>query len=222
MARSYMTAVTANRDLYFGRRFQNGVKFRTLCADCNNSLGGREDKAIGNFFDSVRRVVESPIVVTPTMKITAQPNLIYKGLLAHLVSANDSGVPSGFDEDARGVFLGTLALRQCPWNMFYWNYLGDTSFLMRGTYLAPLSQPIRLIPMYILKFFPLAFLVTTEPWFLGLPNMRAFLQKQDEAAFDVPVQFSRYDTDAVWPARTSDRSVIFMGGSAYSLLGFRD
>src|SRR5438093_368778 len=44
-----------------------------------------------SFFDSVRNLVESPIIFSGTVQVAAKPNQIYKGLLAHLVSANDNG-----------------------------------------------------------------------------------------------------------------------------------
>jgi hypothetical protein len=58
-ARSYLAASTANKDLISGRRFHGGVRFRTLCADCNNGLGGKEDKTIAAFFAGVKKLVES-------------------------------------------------------------------------------------------------------------------------------------------------------------------
>lgn len=52
--------------------------------------------------------------------------------------------------------------------------------------------------------------------------MKAFLQKADDDEFDLPVRFTHVDRNPIWPASTSDRNVIFMGGDAYGILGTKD
>lgn len=220
IARSYMTSVTANRDLFAGRQFHNGLKFRTLCAGCNNGLGGKEDKAIGSFFQTVRKVVESPLILPRKITVSAKPNLIYRGLLAHLASANDTGVPTSFDEDVRSVFRGKAQLRNVPWNLYYWTYLGPTIYIQRRAFVG-LWSPFKIIPMFVLKAYPLGFLFTTENWFGGLPNLKKFIQPRDDQEFDVPLRLLP-DVSPIWPAETSDQNVVFMGGDSYGILGFKN
>ena len=61
---SYMTIAAKDQDLYFGRRFRGGFRLKTLCADCNSKLGASEDKALAKFFEAVRKLVETPILLT--------------------------------------------------------------------------------------------------------------------------------------------------------------
>lgn len=216
-----MTAITANRDLYFGRDFKNGIKFRTLCADCNNGLGGKEDKAIAEFFSSVRRVVESPIFVRSTLKIAARPNQIFKGMLAHMVSANDNGIPSAFDLEARELFFGKKPLSWTSWNLFYWVYRGPSLFLMRNAYVFLWHPRVRLIPIVVLKLHPLGFVFSQEPWLFGMPKLRLYLQAKDETEIDIPVQFGRIDRNPVWPATTGDQNAIIQAGDSYGVIATR-
>ena len=81
ITKSYMTALsTRNGDVYYPRHFKGGLKFKTLCRDCNSSLGGREDKAIGDFFGQVRQRIKSPIVLaTPNHSCRGQTELDIQG-----------------------------------------------------------------------------------------------------------------------------------------------
>jgi hypothetical protein len=176
-ARSYLAASTANQDLLYGRRFNSGVRFRALCADCNNGLGAKEDQTIAAFFADVKKLVESRIILTSTVKITTKPNQLYKGLMAHLVAANDNGIPSAFDIEARDLFFGRKALRSSTWSLFYWIFVGPELFIMRNAYHAVWHPIVELRPIVLLKLYPLAFMFVQEPWFLGVPNMRSYLRE---------------------------------------------
>jgi hypothetical protein len=216
-----MAATTADKELFFGRRFRGGVRFRTLCADCNNGLGGKEDKALIDFSQRIRRLVESPIRMAPWATISAKPNLIYRGLLAHLVSANDRGIRTRFDIDARRLFFRKLPLGLSPWSLFYWVYGGASLFLMRNAHYAIWSPRVKVVTMQIIKIYPLAFMFVQEPWFLGVPNMRSFLWRKDEEEVDLPIELRRSDSHPHWPASVSEGNSILLGGGSFGLIGER-
>lgn len=221
-AKSYMTSSTANPDLIFSRRFPNGLLFRTLCRDCNSRLGGKEDKAIGDFFDRVRKLIESPIIIDGHVRITAKPNQIYKGLLAHLVSANDNGVPSAFDLEARELFFGRKSLNLSSWSLFYWLYTGQQIFLMRHAYFAIWHPTVKLIDMVVLKLYPLGFIFVQWPWFGGRPNMRHFLRDRDEEETEVPIDLRFRENHPYWPAAPDPDGAIFLAGNSFGIVGQRD
>ena len=219
IARSYLAASTANRDLYFGRQFKGGLRFRTLCADCNNGLGGKQDKVIGDFFECTRKLIESPIILAPTVQVTTKPNHIYKGLLAHIVSANDSGAPSTFDAEARDLFFGRKNLKSSTWNLFYWIYTNPKIFVMRNAYFTIWQPRVEIITIQIIKFYPLSFMFTQEPWFYGLPNMRLLLQSRDDEEVDVPIQVGRRDGHQFWPVTAEPSNMILLAGNTFGLIG---
>ena len=224
VTRSYMTSLAARNDeVYFPRHFKGGLRFKTLCRDCNSSLGGREDKAIASFFEQVRRRIESPIAVaTPIVRVVAKPNLLFRGLLAHMASANDSGMPCSFDAEAREMFFGKRELRQSSWNLFYWLYLGKSLFVTRNVFHTTWHPTVQVSPMFLLKLYPLAFMFAHESWFMGCPNVRKFLCQRDDDEAELPVQVFRYDANPVWPVTTSDKNAIMMGGNAFGLVGARN
>lgn len=211
IAQSYMTTVAAKPDMYFGRHFPGGIRFRTLCKACNSSLGGSEDKALIDFYERVRRLLDSPLQIPGTMQIPAKPNLIVRGLMAHIASANDSGIPTPFDGEARDIFLGKRSLRLSSWNLYYWIYLGEEMFLMRSAFLGK-WHPLELTEIQLLKAPPLAFMFARKSRFYGLPNMVQFVQNRDDAEIDVPIILNRRDQNPVWPAVAERDQIIFLGG----------
>jgi hypothetical protein len=199
-----------------------GVRFRTLCADCNNGLGGKEDKTIAAFFESVKKLVESPIILTSTIKVTTRPNELYKGLMAHLVAANDNGIPSAFDIEARELFFGRKALRWSTWSLFYWIFVGSELFLMRNAYHTTWHPTVELRPLILLKLYPLAFMFVQENWFLGVPNLRTYLQPRDDEEAEVPIELRLRDENPFWPAVVAPSNVIMLAGDSFGLIGQRD
>lgn len=218
LAQSYMTATASDQELFFGRRFSGGVRFRTLCEPCNNSLGGSEDKALVAFYNQVRSLVSSPIRLPPVMQVAAKPNLILRGLLAHIASANDDGIPTQFDNEARDIFFKKRSLRLSSWNMFYWLYLREEMFLMRDAFLTKWSPTVELDHVQILKAPPLAFMFSQQPRFHGLPNMMQFIQARDEEEIDVPIMLARRDRHPMWPIVPMNNQIILLAGSSYGLI----
>jgi hypothetical protein len=153
-----MSRVSGNDEAVGSRRFPSGFRFKTLCSECNNNLGAREVKALVDFAQQVRKIVEFPLLLYPLMRVPAKPNLIIRGLFAHMAGANDYGMPSLFDDEARAIFHNKTSLRLSSWNLFYWIYLGRDLFLARSLFHTSWSPSLEVYEMFIMKIYPLAFL----------------------------------------------------------------
>ena len=209
--------------MYFPRHFKGGLKFKTLCADCNSKLGGREDMALQSFFEQVRKLVEAPILLgTPVIKVVAKPNLLFRGLMAHLASANDSGMPCAFDDEAREVYfskgpLGKARGTSCPWL-----YLGQPQSLHDAQRvlhdMASHGKSITHVPAQALP----ACLPSFAGYLVhGVSGHRKFICPRDEGEAELPIQVFQYDADAFWPATRSNRNIILGGGDTFGLVGSR-
>jgi hypothetical protein len=218
IARSYLANAAGDKELLFGREFRGGIRFRTLCAECNNGLGGREDKALADFFERVLKRVDSPLILNQIMRIPAKPNLIYRALMAHIIAANDSGVPNGFDAEGRNIFFGKQSLGLSTWNLFYWIYTGSSIFLMRNAYYATWN-PVEVIPIQVLKCYPLAFMFAQKPWFGGLPNLLQFVRIKDDEEVELPILMYARDGHEAWPVVPSASTLMLMAGDSFGLIG---
>jgi hypothetical protein len=221
IAHSYLTTASADKELIFGREFRSGIRFRTICADCNNKLGGREDKALTNFFEKTSKLLNSPLILTSTMRIPAKPNLIYRAVLAHLIAANDSGVPTAFDIEGRNIFNGKQNLRLSSWSLFYWIYNGPSIFVMRNAYYT-IWHPLEIVPIQILKCYPLAFVFAQKPWFGGLPNLLQFVQSRDDEEIELPLLMGARENHETWPAVPVGNTSILLAGDSFGFVGNRN
>ena len=93
---------------------------------------------------------------------------------------------------------------------------------MRNAYYTVWHPTVKVIPIHIIKIYPLAFMFAQEPYFCGLPNLRMFLQASDELEADVPVVLGFRDNNPVWPALAQKRNLILIGGNSFGLIGRRD
>jgi len=177
---------------------------------------------LADLFNAVRKLVEAPILLTTrTINVAAKPNLVFRGLLAHLASANEDALSCPFDREAQDIFLNRIEVRQSSWNLFYWLYLGKQLVLMRNMYHMTWSPNVEVRPMFLLKLYPLAFLFLKESWFMGLPNVRKFFVEKDEAETDIPIPVLAHDPHPLWPATTSDRNTVISAGNTFGLIGSR-
>lgn len=68
-----------------GRVSQNGVKFRTLCGRCNNSLlGTNYDPAFNDFSQRVSSYLKTALALPTIMHVRAKPHKIARSLIGHL------------------------------------------------------------------------------------------------------------------------------------------
>ena len=68
-----------------GRLSQNGVKYRTLCAECNNKfLGHKYDPEFIKFANEVSLFLKSQIHLPSIMRVSVKPQRIMRSLLGHM------------------------------------------------------------------------------------------------------------------------------------------
>lgn len=175
-----------------------------------------------DFYSRVRKIVESPLLLSPVVRIPAKPNLIIRSLFAHMAASNDGGRPSFFDEEARAIFRNKRSLRLTSWNLFYWIYLGKDLFLARSLFRTVWSPLLEVHEMFILKMYPLAFLFIQKPIFHGTANLIKFVQSRDDVEVEVPLLLFLNENHPVWPAYTSNTNSIMFGGNAYGLVARQD
>lgn len=71
------------------RESQNGVKFRTICSDCNSLLGFRYDPIINDFAITVGRYLNSNLHFPEIISHRTRPAALMRGLLGHLIAAKN-------------------------------------------------------------------------------------------------------------------------------------
>jgi hypothetical protein len=138
----------------------HGVKYRTLCARCNNALlGGRYDPALINFVNQVSRLLASSLSLPTTIPVPAQPDLIIRSVWGHLAAVGVDRYLKGPDTEAwRDWFLDDAATVPAGAKFYYWLYPYRRQVLMRDAGVTNLRDHTQAL-FWAMKFYPLAFAV---------------------------------------------------------------
>jgi hypothetical protein len=201
---------------------QNGVKYRTLCHHCNNSLlGARYDPPFISFVNQIGLVLKSPVYLPPSLKIRAQPQAILRSLLGHIAAQGvDRYLKGPLTEPIRDYFLDESRPLPDGLSVYYWAYPHRPHVMFRdAAYLdIPSGKPFAI---WMLKFFPIAFLVTWgepvgfeyaphpfEPW-----RSSPFSQMDDLPLTLRPV------IPVFWPEAPTKKSALMYGQEAIHAAG---
>lgn len=75
-----------------GRLLNNGVKYRTICSRCNNTLLGAEyDPEFISFVNQIGTYLKTELHLPPTLTVTTKPQRVIRALLGHLCAPPVSG-----------------------------------------------------------------------------------------------------------------------------------
>ncbi|MFJ9451533.1 hypothetical protein [Herbaspirillum sp. NPDC101397] len=124
-----------------GIPIQGGVKFRTICAGCNNGLlGAQYDPELKLFVDQIRQAIHDaaqhvylPRIVSATIK----PHGVAKSIVGHMLAAHSVAETAkrmdklGANDSLREYFLGTEAAWPQEWKLYCWPYLLRSQVIIR-------------------------------------------------------------------------------------------
>ena len=194
---------------------QNGLKYRTICQDCNNYLGNEFDDEINSFARNVGSFLKSSLVIPQKSLFKIRPQRLMKALMGHLCAAKVDIENTTFDRLSREYVLDKNATLPDEVHIFYWvfpynNFVNMRDFVMftpRGLYKDPAM-------FQTLKYFPIAYMCTEASEYDGLPSLSKFRHYGLDAEVAIPVDFT-LTKPRDWPeAPTDDGNVIFGGQSA--------
>jgi hypothetical protein len=210
--------LTGNKE---NRKFpesQNGMKYRTICSDCNSYLGTEFDPTINDFALSVGRYLQSTIELPDTINHKVMPQRLMKAILGHLIAAKVEIENTLFDQQAREYVLDIAAPLPKDINIFYWLYPHDCSITMRdfvmftprGTFQEPAI-------FQTLKYFPIAYLCNDKSEYAGLDNLSWYRNAGIDDEIEIPINLRRTE-HPYWPEAPSDEenNIVAGGASAFN------
>lgn len=148
-------------DIFRSTTSHNGLKFKTLCSDCNNILGARYDKALKNFTESITQVVQSPFNIYNSFSVETQPALIVKAILGHILAAKTGECNTSIDEDIRRYVLGLDKKISSKIKVYYWYFPYDTVIISLDKIACDILEGGH-AHFSVLKYYPVAFLMMYE------------------------------------------------------------
>jgi len=195
---------------------QNGIKYRTLCGRCNNDLLGKKcDPTLNAFARDVGRILGSGIVPPPVVRIPTKPVNLMKAVFGHLLAANTIELDEASCNNAmRECFLDVGLPVPGDIHVFYWLYPYEIQVIKQD-----IVMPARRGHFddgfgffKILKYFPVAYMVTDLAAYEGLPELTVHRGARFDETLDVNIHFDKkYRWE--WPDLVDPGNFIFMGAT---------
>lgn len=200
------------------RRSQNGIKYRTLCGRCNSGLlGSRYDPKLISLATELSLYLRTGMHFGSQITLLAQPQAIMRSVLGHIAAQGVGRYQKG---PKTGAFRDYLLNESLPLPdgifIYYWVYPHRPTLVVRDAAYVNVAFGQNAFAMWLLKAFPLAFLVA---W--GDPSCMELAPQSFEpwrtAPFDLEVALPiklRPLLPAYWPEAPSDNTIIAYGKEA--------
>lgn len=190
----------------------DGVKYRTLCARCNNALlGGRYDPALIDFTNRVSDLLASNLMLPTTMGVPAKPSLLVRAIWGHLAAVGvDRYLKGPQTEEWRDFFLDETLPVPAGVNFYYWVYPYRRQALIRDAGSLDISNGGKAM-YWLMKFYPLAFAVwmPQSGWALGYRDLGSYRASNPNGIVDVMVDLSPVPHELILEAPTTTQAIMF-------------
>lgn len=192
---------------------QNGVKFKTICARCNNSLINF-DKQLKYFCQRVSKAISSKLILPNPYPIECRPNAIMKSVLGHLLAAKTQTDDVVIDAAIRPCLQDFSIPIPDNIHIFYWIYPYTNTRILRDFVMPAKRGNFKSYGFFnMIKFYPIAFLISDNlSVYEGLPNLDTYrnLLPEQKAEVLLPLDFIPNED---WPERVDETNII-AGGRA--------
>lgn len=218
------------------KRFQSGIKYRSLCSKCNNVILGENDKVYQQFIEDVERQLSSPVLLNKIV-VPVKINRLCRAMIGHALAAKNSFEADVVPDQQMRQYVLNSAMKLTENRLYIWLYPYKTiiiarDFVTRGFQLN--THPTDMISAVIASY-PIAYMVTGEDNNCGVDNLGMYTTDNIEDEIDVVLHFETLfikDSDEYkpfnWPFNISDDeksgAMLTLGGASFtedSRLGLR-
>lgn len=179
---------------------QDGIKFKTICRECN-SLLGEYDRELINFVNSYKQFAKSSIILPERLTVPIKPNTIIRSFAGHMLSSVLTPDEARFGNEVRSIIFNREAPIPERWHVYYWHHPYLETIIMKDiSIMDPFNEHIELGMCQILKFYPFAFLICDNSSYGHLNYLSKFKNRPaDFTANFSPIPFSTCPVH--WPER---------------------
>ncbi len=192
---------------------QNGVKYRTICSVCNNErLGAELDPILNDFTKSISLFLKSELTFPQFIEIETKPNLLIRAILGHLLAAKINIDDSEIDKSIRNFLFNYSVPIPDDINIFYWIYPFDKIVIIRDFAMPSVRNKFQDIGIFsIIKFFPIAYLLTDLNEYEGLPSLTSYKTRKFDDKAKITINLKNIKTQD-WPDNI-DKGNFIIGGA---------
>ena len=209
-----LNEITGDRS-FRPRISQSGIQYKTICGECNSSLGSDYDWALGQFSQTVEGFISSSIALPASFEVECCPNAIIRSVLGHLLAAKTEHDDVVIDSLIRPSIRDKSVPIHEDIHVFYWIYPYEKTIILRDFGMPAVRGSFDKPGFFsMMKFYPIAFLVTHQlPEYEGLHSLHQFngLSVDSKARLTVHLQTIKSPT---WPEECLGLDNFLMVGRA--------
>ena len=192
---------------------QNGLKYRTICSDCNNRILGKNyDPELNKFSIDLKIFIQTELSLPSIIHIEVKPIPIIKAVLGHLLAANIDFSDTPFENKLRPIILNVDAPIPDDIHVFYWIYPYSVTTVMRDIVMPTKRGSFSSFSQFhILKYFPVAYLITEDTsHYHALSSLSQYnrLRLDETANISINLQENR---SSDWPEKVEPGNVVAFG-----------
>lgn len=190
---------------------QNGVKYRTICSVCNSKVGSEFDPTLNDLNKRIIQILQpdKPTLVKNPIKLKTKPIRLMKAVLEHILSAKlniDNTLP---DKKIRESLFKTNEIPS-DINIYYWFYPYDITIILRDIALPVKTGDFSKCTFAsLIKYFPLAFIITDSQEFRGLKNLTQYRDLGIDDEVEIEIYIDKFKVSD-WPERVDENNILFL------------
>lgn len=202
------------------RILQNGIRYRSLCSNCNNNiLGAKYDQSYIDFVKAVRAYANTSIEIPNPVRIDSTPQKLMRAVLGHMCAQGVERYRKGPDTEPIRDYLLDDSL-PLPENIriYAWPYLDSRQLIVRDAAYLDLTSGQPFI-FWLTKFSPIAFMATfDQPQDLNLfvPELSIWRHKPIDHVSRLALDLKNIK-HPYWPEAPGDTTVLTYGEAAITV-----
>ena len=199
-----------NKNYYIS---QNGVKFTTLCEDCNSTLGREYDTVLNSFSLDVGKFTTSKLSLLSSYSILTKPNRLIRGILGHILASKNKLEKIPFDDKLREILFDESKPIPEDINVFYWIYPYKLTIIIRDILMPAIRGRYNDFGYFqIFKYYPVAYLVVNKSNYHNLQSLKEYnsAKLDEEAEINIRINESRHWK---WPEIVEDGNFVLLGNA---------
>ena len=200
----------------YEKEYQSGIKFRSLCSECNNHLLGiNYDTALADFTTQIMNVLQSESSVPGCVYIRVKVNRLSRAVCGHILAAKNYYEKDCLvDKQLREYVLNPTAFPPEDFSLLYWVYIYSTIAILRDVvvnstndiYCTPSSM------ISIMNSYPIAYVITSEKdEKCGLLDLFKYCSSDIDEEIELPIDLTSCcfagtgrPRHFLWPCNLSD------------------
>ncbi len=143
---------------------QNGIKYRSICAKCNNELlGSNYDKEFKKLVDLLYHIYTTPGKIGQYIEVQGlEVNKVARAIVGHFLAARNEYIESKVENELRDYFLNPSLMPPKDFKLLYYVYIYNTIMIIRDVAPKKFGKKEYSIPeglISCINTFPLAFIL---------------------------------------------------------------